>query len=867
MKPLKLTMCAFGPFAEETEIDFEALGTDGIFLITGDTGAGKTTIFDAISFALYGEASGGRARRSAKNFRSDFVGLQGDTYVILQFEQHGRRYEVMRAPEYERLAKRGTGVTKSTAKGYLLDLDGDYLAKRPEEVTRRIQELLGLSREQFSQTVMIAQGDFQKIIAAKSDDRKKIFQQLFDTYLYERFQERLKEKNSGMEAFSDRLKERMLAEMQRGRFAEDVTEVLDLSDPANAPVYLERLNAQTERYAAQLAAQETAQKAAAAQTEALTVQLSQGREGNRRLAQLGEKHHALEELRRQADAMAAKQQELDTARKAERIVPEEQRLLDLDKRRSEKLAEHRALEPVLALQAETVHSAKVRLTEADAAAQELDALRRRRSALEQAKPLHAELAAQRRSYAERSKLLLKLQMASEAENAAYQAKLGAFLLGQAGILAQNLQENQPCPVCGSVQHPKPAALPEGTPTEKAVQDARKRAASAESAFRDGAQVCAELQVRIAQLEENPVLRAMSAEALERTLAEICTRIRSIETEQRAAQDSFHRENVQYEKIAERMRTLASEQEQLGADQKRQETAFAAALQEAQFPDMAAYHAAKRSAQDMLALERTLNSYHTQLAAVTSAAAELERQTQGVQVVDIAALETAQAQAVQRSEALLSQVRALHTAHEINCDVMASLQKALTEQEKLRGEWSVISELYKTVSGQQGGGKAKLRFEAYVQQYYFRRVVASANRRLRLLTQDNFVLRCREEAKNLNQQSGLDLEVLDRSTGQWRDVSTLSGGESFMASLSLALGLSDVVQNGSGGIRLDAMFIDEGFGTLDETSLQQAIDLLDRLADGKRLIGIISHVGALKQRIDRKIVVSKTSCGSAVEIVR
>ncbi|MBR2912840.1 MAG: SMC family ATPase [Oscillospiraceae bacterium] len=865
MKPLKLVMAAFGPFAEETVIDFEALGTDGIFLITGDTGAGKTTIFDAISFALYGEASGGKARRNVKNFRSDYVGLEGDTYVKLEFEQHGKRYEVERSPEYERLAKRGDGVVKSTASAHLLDSDGEVLARRPEEVTKYIVQLLGLTREQFSQTVMIAQGDFQKIIAAKSDDRKKIFQQLFDTFLYERFQNRLREKNAQLEQQSERLLELMLSDMRRGRC--EGLDAMDVQDAGNAAAYLEILTACTEEYARQLTQQQALAKDAQAQQEILTKQLISGTEGNRLLAELENKHRELALLRAQQDEMAALEQEFAQARRAAQITPISQQLSEQQKRRSDKFTECRMVSEGIALQEEALHIAESRLAQADADAQALDGLRSRFAQLKGAEAHYAKLSAYRNRYAEKAARLNEMSFESETAHAAHRAKLNAYLLGQAGILAASLQEGMPCPVCGSAEHPKPAKLPTGTPTEEEVQAAQKHADRLAAALQRQSAECAELRAKITQIEEDPIVSAMTAEEHAWELSQTEREIRRIETEQKSAQDAFHREGLKHEKLRTHMLALERELTQHETDIARLEHAFAAALADAAFADAAEFEAAKRSTAQLAAMERTLGDYHKKCTAAQAAAEELELRAQGVEMADIAALEIAKAQAQERCNALASEVRRLHTTCEINSEVCESLQKLLASQKKLRSEWGVISDLYKTVSGQQGGGKAKLRFEAYVQQYYFRRVVASANRRLRLLTQDTFVLRCREDAKNLREQSGLDLEVLDRNTGQWRDVSTLSGGESFMASLSLALGLSDVVQDGCGGIQLDAMFIDEGFGTLDEQSLQQAIALLDKLSCGKRMIGIISHVGALRQRIDRKIVVSKTSCGSAAEIVK
>lgn len=865
MKPLKLTMSAFGPFAHPTTIDFEAFGTDGIFLITGDTGAGKTTIFDAISFALYGEASGGKARRNPKNFRSDYVGAKDDTYVILAFEQRGRRYEVMRAPEFEREKARGTGTTKIPSKAQLMDKDGNPLARTPMEVTRYIQDLLGLSREQFSQTIMIAQGDFQKIIAAKSDDRKKIFQQLFDTGLYERFQKRLKEQNTAMEQQYERLKERMLSDMQRGRFANPLPETVQRDEPAHAAAYLSLITAQTAEFAQLLVETQAAQKEAEQQKADLSLRLRSGEETNCRLGELGEKHSELEKLRACTPEIDKMQEELAAARRAADIIPVQEKLQDNQKRRNEMLGVRMELDEKIRLQEQAAEVAAARLADAEKAAQELDALRTRAVQLKQAKPLHAELAAAKSEYAEKSQILLQLEQWSQKTAKEHRDSLHAFLLGQAGILAQELEEGTPCPVCGSCSHPTPAQIPENTPTERDVQEAETMMHEAEREFRTAAEECTALRTKIQQLEENPVLQEMNAEELDKAIAQIQKQCRSIESEQKAALKASQREQMQQTKLAGQRESMQTEIERMEQDEKRLAKVFQAALANNGFAEVSAYEAARRNAALMTEMEHAIHSHREKLAGLTAATEELMRQTEGKKVLDLTELERQLQETTALCEELSEKMRELHTAHDIDKEVTASLKNALAQQEKLRSEWGIISELYRTVSGQQGGGKAKLRFEAYVQQYYFRRVVMCANHRLRLLTKDNFVLRCREDAKNLREQSGLDLEVLDRTTGQWRDVSTLSGGESFMASLSLALGLSDVVQEGRGGIQLDAMFIDEGFGTLDDDALHQAISLLNQLADGKRLIGIISHVGALRHRIDRKIVVTKTSAGSGVEM--
>lgn len=865
MKPLYLHLSAFGPFAGKTTIDFETLGTEGIFLITGDTGAGKTTIFDAISFALYGEASGGNARRTAKGFRSDYAALSEDTFVILRFSHQGKVYEVKRSPRYERLAKRGGGMTESQPQAYLLDVDGDYLAKRPEETTKKIIEMLGLTREQFSQTVMIAQGDFQKIITAKSDDRKRIFQQLFNTSLYERFQERLREKNKAMEESANLRKERILADMQRGRFIDGVPSGINPLDPASAPAYLEQLKLQTQQYAQALAQQTQDQQQAADLSEQLLVQIARGKEGNRRLAELGEKHHELEQIRKQEGDILQKQEELEAARRAQKLLPIRQQIMQLQDRLTRRNTECKALETDIALQTKQADAAKNRYLEAEAAARQLDSLRECRTLLEQAKPLHKNLANLRKKYETASKNAIGLQQMSSNAHADAQAKFSAFLLGQAGILAENLTSGQACPVCGSLDHPRKATRSADTPTEREVQASRKNAADADEAFSAAASTCNALKAQIAELEQNPLIRDMTAAELDAQQKQISKTITALEQEVKSSQAAMHQETIQLEKMIEKLEHFRHELETLDTDKIRLEAALAQGMADNAFADMTALEAAGRSDAVIASLDKMITSWRNTLTGLMAAERELERQTEGVHAVDLEKLEAEQRAAADRYEALSEEVQAIYTNHAIDAEVCNSLAKALREQDKERDSWGMVAELFRTVSGQQGG-RAKLRFEAYVQQYYFRKVVTSANLRLKQLTQGGFVLRCREDAKNLNQQSGLDLEVFDRNTGKWRDVSTLSGGELFMASLSLALGLSDVVQESSGGIQLDAMFIDEGFGTLSETALHQAIGMLNQLSDGKRLVGIISHVSELRHRIDRKIIVTKTANGSDAEIV-
>ncbi len=861
MKPLKLTMAAFGPFAGEAIVDFEQLGTDGVFLITGDTGSGKTTIFDAISFALYGEASGGRERRLTRNFRSDFASPTADTYAALQFEHNGTRYEAWRSPGYERAARRkgGNDIVQAPPKGHLVNLEtGEYLASRTEEMTKKVEELLGLSRSQFAQTVMLAQGDFRTILTAKSDDRKEIFRRLFDTALYDRFQEKLRLRNSAFEANHEKLENELHAAMQQVRM-----EALPEDTPERPEEFLERLTIHNASLTEALAQGDAALKKQRKAATALVERIAHGREVNRSLAELAEKLQQKTMLEGRAAEMAEKKERCSRGEKAALIAADARRLSDREAARKHAAEERVALGTRIAIQETAAVRAQERLQAAEEAAGALDALRQREHQLAEAGPLFGKLRKlERDSIAAQS----KLHTAREALRNATQQHAEAFdrfLLGQAGLLAQRLETGMPCPVCGSVTHPQPAAVPMDMPAEEDIRRLKREESAASEQASAWAKKCAATEAEIRTLSENPLLQEMDEAGLEEALAAVRAECQRLEAELRSARQNAQEMQSQLAGMRGQAERLHAEEEAAAADVKRLEMRFVAALTEHGFADTQDFEAARMEPQELSLLRRELESYRHDSAILSAEIMALRQRTEGEEAVDLTILEEESRTLEQQLQTDEQNLRIMHTGAERNREAELRIRHCLEEMAKLRDAWGTVAELYKTVSGQQGGGKAKLRLEAYVQQYYFRRIVASANQRLKLLTEDLFVLRCREEAKNLSQQSGLDLEVLDRNTGCWRDVSTLSGGETFLASLALALGMSDVVQEGCGAIQLDAMFIDEGFGTLDSHALRQAITLLDKLADGKRMIGLISHVDALKHRIDRKIIVTKTARGAEI----
>ena len=861
MKPLKLTMSAFGPFPGEAIVDFESLGTNGVFLITGDTGSGKTTIFDAVSFALYGEASGGRERRLTRNFRSDFAAPTADTYVALQFEQGGVRYEAWRSPAYERAARRkgGSDFVQSMPKGHLVNLEtGEYLASRTEEMTRQVEALLGLTRSQFAQTIMLAQGDFRSILTAKSDDHKEIFRRLFDTGLYDRFQDKLRERNSAFEEKHRILTQTLQTAMQQARLAPPEGE-----EPERPEAFLARLRAHNESLAEALSKGDAALKQKRRQADALVERIAHGREVNRSLAELAEKLQQKTRLESRAAEMTAKKDTCSRAEKAALIAADARRLSDREEAVRRAAAEQASLSTRITLQEAAAERAQERLSQAEEAAVALEALHQREHQLAQAGPLFAK----KHKLEQQQRTALARLSASRAQHAqAVQRHAEAFdrfLLGQAGLLAQHLEEGKPCPVCGSLHHPQAAAVPGDMPSEETIRLLKRDETTAADQASAWASKCASLEASLRELAENPLLQDLDEAGLDEALVNVRAEMQRLAAELAAARSQHQEMQSQLAGMRGQAARLREEEELARADVNRLALRFAAALTEHGFADTQEFESARMEPQALSLLRKELETYRHDSAILAAEIMALRQRTEGEEAVDLTILEEESRVLGQQLSDEEQQLRTMHASAERNREAERSIAECLADMEKLRSAWSTVAELYKTVSGQQGGGKAKLRLEAYVQQYYFRRIVASANQRLRLLTDDLFVLRCREEAKNLTQQSGLDLEVLDRNTGCWRDVSTLSGGETFLASLALALGMSDVVQEGSGAVQLDAMFIDEGFGTLDSHALRQAIAMLDKLADGKRMIGLISHVDALKHRIDRKIVVTKTARGAEI----
>ncbi|MBQ9098916.1 MAG: SMC family ATPase [Clostridia bacterium] len=871
MKPLRLEMCAFGPFRAETVIDFTPFHGQ-IFLLTGETGAGKTSIFDAISFALFGEASGGKERRSGKSFRSDYADADTPTYVKLTFSEKGKRYTVTRSPEYERPKKRGQGTTTKPAEATLLAEGDDRVLTRMDEVDAKIRAIIGLDRRQFSRTVMIAQGDFLRILNAGSDERKAMFQNLFHTEIYANAENKLREMNRDCRAKRDEMRMRIRTSAARAACLPDFERALTferMRDQAaeNTDAFSSVLEEYNDILSQRLAQHRSREQTLQKELEQLALCIKAAEEKN---ALLIERKALCEAPILSAESEAKMQAEREAIRVAHyalRIRPIELAFQMREREQSEsreQLAKSEREQKEATVGAKNAQAALQMATEKALSIPEIEGEIRRLKAASLA------ISAYHKTAMRRETAIAELQIQHESALLAekeYTALRDLFLCGQAGLLAETLRENEPCPVCGALAHPTPAKRPESTPTREALDAAEQRVHLAHERFNRATGLLERAnesyEIALDALRECEASPDTDPNELEQALKD---KTQAIESLKRALEKATDNERSAAQRYGAANAAFASAKERMSkaeAMAKEAHKTWLEALKAAGFTDDDAYRKAICNEQELEARERALQRSEEERQRLHGRLAQLEERLPDEKTVDLSGIVHYREEKKVELQSLQEAERAMDRILMSNRQILNELRALLAEKQKNEKHCIMVEDLYRTVGGVGALGRAKLSLEGYVQRYYFREVIAAANRRLTVLTDGNFVLRCRENAKDLRSKADLDLEVFDRSTGLWRDVSTLSGGESFMASLALAVGLSDVVQNRTSHVRLDILFIDEGFGSLDEGTLQRAMELLNRLSNGDRTIGVISHVAELRERIEKKLIVKHTPRGSVV----
>lgn len=924
MKPLKLTMSAFGSYAGKNVIDFTGQ-QQGIFLITGDTGAGKTTIFDAITYALYNQTSGGE--RNGNMMRSQYAQPETETYVELEFLYRGQTYRVRRNPDYKITKTLKNGRIREQKVPHSVELtlpDGTVFPEKKNATDAKIIEILGLTADQFSQIVMIAQGDFLKLLYTKSDERKMIFSKLFRTDIYWKIQENLRRKSMEMD---ERIQENDRA------FEQEKSRIILLPESEELP-----LDELVERLRERLKDALKEQNLRRANVEELNKKITKYEEINKLFVSLEKIRQNGKELEaRQAESKERRQQ-IENARKADKVLVAEQQNLRQQQEVEQSAQAIAKMTETLANDQEMFETLKTQQQEAEAKQKrEAADIQKKMLALEQSFPSYEALQNARSEEQQAKKVWEDLGKTSEesfhkkeagiaalkeqqkqqeqvveqtkknweqtslgaSESAKhYEHMYEAFLKEQAGILAENLSAGCPCPVCGSTVHPDPAKLSDHAVTELEVEQAKKTRAAAEEK-RDLAYAAFEAE----KTEKQKLAQAVEKEEADFVLAQTIAKQQRKEAEQNyvslqkiaeqireklvypsfaeakkqyaamqkalaAAEQEIERKRQKVSELAEAMNTLKG---QKLAEEENQKTAkklaaktekeYAKLLEKSGFVSEETYHLAILPERSRSKLEREEKEYESQCLRQQSEQKLLEKQVSGKTYTDTTDLnETLKAEKQALKEAEKTYME-LHTAYENDRSVLQNCAVYLEKGKKLESEDQVIKSLSKTANGRLSGS-AKIDFETYIQRQYFKQIIHEANKRLLTMSNHQFILKLKEEANTGRKTNeGLDLSVYSLVTDSERDVKTLSGGESFLAALAMALGLSDIVERSAGAIHPDMMFIDEGFGSLDAQSRQQAIEVLAELAGDSRMVGIISHVTELKEQIDRKLVVSRTDKGS------
>lgn len=924
MKPLKLTMSAFGSYAGKNVIDFTGQ-QQGIFLITGDTGAGKTTIFDAITYALYNQTSGGE--RNGNMMRSQYARPETETYVELEFLYRGQTYRVRRNPDYKITKTLKNGKIREQKVPHSVELtlpDGTVFPEKKNATDAKIIEILGLTADQFSQIVMIAQGDFLKLLYTKSDERKMIFSKLFRTDIYWKIQENLRRKSMEMD---ERIQENDRA------FEQEKSRIIPLPESEELP-----LDELVERLRERLKDALKEQNLRRANVEELNKKITKYEEINKLFRSLEKIRQTGKELEaRQAESKERRQQ-IENARKADKVLVAEQQNLRQQQEVEQSAQAIAKMTETLANDQEMFESLKTQLQEVEAIKKrEAADIQKKMLALEQSFPSYEALQNARSEEQQAKKVWEDLGKTSEesfhkkeagiaalkeqqkrqeqvveqtkknweqtslgaSESAKhYEHMYEAFLKEQAGILAENLSAGCPCPVCGSTVHPDPAKLSDHAVTELEVEQAKKTRAAAEEK-RDLAYLAFEAE----KTKKQKLAQAVEKEEADFVLAQTIAKQQRKEAEQNyvslqkiaeqireklvypsfaeakkqyaamqkalaAAEQEIERKRQKVSELAEAMNTLKG---QKLAEEENQKTAkklaaktekeYAKLLEKSGFVSEETYHLAILPERSRSKLEREEKEYESQCLRQQSEQKLLEKQVSGKTYTDTTELNEqlkAEKQALKEAEKTYME---LHTAYENDRSVLQNCAVYLEKGKKLESEDQVIKSLSKTANGRLSGS-AKIDFETYIQRQYFKQIIHEANKRLLTMSNHQFILKLKEEANTGRKTNeGLDLSVYSLVTDSERDVKTLSGGESFLAALAMALGLSDIVERSAGAIHPDMMFIDEGFGSLDAQSRQQAIEVLGELAGDSRMVGIISHVTELKEQIDRKLVVSRTDKGS------
>jgi len=886
MRPKKLTLCAWGPYREKQEIDFQRFSENGIFLITGATGAGKTTLFDAITYALYGALSGDERDKERGSVRSDFAEAGTPTYVELIMEHGGKEYRIYRNPEYMRPKKRGGGVVSLTKQNLTKEKDNAILyypdgrvLEGTREVNAALQELLVLDYQQFKKISMIAQGEFAKLLVASPKDKTRIFREIFGTGIYEKF-------TANLGVRSRQLYARVME--QKHKLEEDIRLLtVGLENSLWSEEHKQKLSALVaaeywnyEEIGSLLGQMETEAKENAEiakaqyiksdkEIEKLAGKISKEEEEQRKRLQLQRVMEEKEQLKSLSAEIKEKEKQVTRAINAGFVESGEKLCKQWDKQVETVNAaiygvkEEQALliQEEEALKETTTRSHKLRkLLECAGQLEEIG--ERKKQLTKQLQEKEAELKKGQENFLREQEACGLIKQQYEEED--YRRKLSAI-----GLAAALLEEGKPCPVCGSVSHPAPAKVAEDVISEEELQQLKEKLEKAEAALRgiheQTAMTKALRDNLCEQLEQTKEVYGELSEKLAEEEDEVCRRYLALPV--KAAMEEVNAKCRRMEAVGEliqekkRQELLLKEQkEEAESSLQEAHTKYQDTLKQYGFAKEKDYQAAKLEKSVRESLQQEVEDYRKRVAANQELYQHLKATVNQKKSIDIEELRGKLWEAKEQKEAALKRQKNWDRAHGEVKKTMGLMKDKQKGMEEASAEYGYVKDLENMATG---NNPRRLVFEQYVLASYFEEILKAANLRFRKMTSGRYEMSRVGEVGDGRVKDNLEIQVLDYYTGKYRSVRTLSGGESFKASLSLALGMSDVIQSMNGGIRVDTLFVDEGFGALDEESLDQACNALMGLAEKDCLIGIISHVQELRERITNQLVIEKTSSGSLV----
>lgn len=865
MKPKKLIICGWGPYKEQAVIDFTKFNTDSLFLITGQTGAGKTTIFDAIAYALFGILSG--TVREKGSVRSDFADENTRTFVELDMEHKGEAYHIVRNPEYQRPKKKKSGgstFTKEKENAALTLPDGTIIAGN-QEVTRKIQELLGMDGRQFCQISMIAQGEFAKLLLASPAEKTAIFRELFGTSIYALVQSSLKERSAGLYREYMNVRNKMEEDVRILSLEdEDWKELIshEQTDFAAAESYLK-----DKLTAINAAAKEKQEEEKAVEEKLLHLkeELTEVRQINSRfkeledtkgqLAVLEEKKADMQKLEEEIKAVKRAQllslEEKVVAEKEQAAIESEKRIRSLEKELEQCLDELKKLEGIAAKQ-EIIRDAYRLQDELE------DVLKQIKDRKQELSEVEKKLERAREEY-------VASQKQAEEKHKRYEEADRLYKNAVIGIAARFVEKGKPCPVCGSLEHPKVAQISHEVPDDKQLEGMKKEAETARTVCNECYEAALhhqneqkQLLTACGELADRQTALQTKLQQMERSITEYIHNTPQKEFEAGAA---HYRENQSI--AGERQKQIENAREEW--KQKKEESGLARnnlnrKIIKSGFTTLDDYVQMMTRLSRLSDMENEYGEYQEKQAALRKLYEHLQEALAGLEPKEEETVSLLFMECKQQKKEIREMMDSYHILADQIKRSLLGIRENRRKAEEIQKEYGIVKDLDDLANG---NNARRLVFEQFVLAGYFEQILKAANLRLLKMTDGRYELSRAGQISDGRRKDNLEILVMDYYTGKKRSVKTLSGGETFKASLALALGMSDCIQAQNGGLEVETLFIDEGFGALDEESLEQSCAVLQSLAGSNRMIGIISHVPELREQIEHQIIIEKKNFGSSV----